>query len=112
MKAWIVTWEGPDESVDWRKIVAAYNSRRSPEQVRKAVEQLYIDLVYSEDEKVACAADQGNNPYPAERHQFWRITCGHNPHLYARRVDNIRPSDDGYVWDEPHVRAMQPGPAR
>jgi hypothetical protein len=112
MKAWIVTWEGSDESVDRRKIVAVYNSRRSPEQVRKAIQQLYIDLVYSEDEKVACATDRGKNPYPAERHQFWRITCGHNPHLYARRVDNIRPSDDGYVRDEPHVRVMGPGPAR
>ena len=107
MKGWVVTWNGTEEGLDRGRIVAVYNYRRSPEQVRKAVEQLYIDLKYDEEEKVEFAANPKNNPCPAQVDQLSRITCGHNPWLYARLVNNIRRSGDDYTWNELNAEAMQ-----
>ena len=107
MNGWIVTWDGAGAAVDRRKIVAVFNYRIGVGRVRDLVEQLYIALKYGEEDKVAIAAKPTNNPYRSEVHQFSRITCGHNPWLYARYVNNIRRTDDGYSWDEPNAQAMQ-----
>jgi hypothetical protein len=100
MNGWIVTWERGQE------IVAAFNYRIRVERVRELVEQLYIALQYDEEDKLAYADRPKNNPYPAQVDQFSRVTCGHNPFLYARYVNNIRRTDDGYRWDEPNVQAI------
>ena len=107
MNGWIVTWNGPGSEVDRRKIVAVFNCRIGVKRVRDLVEHLYIALKSDEEDKVAFAANPRNNPNRSEVHQFSRITCGDNPLLYARYVTNIRPTDDGYRWDEPNAQAMQ-----
>jgi hypothetical protein len=107
MKGWIVTWDGTKEGAERRKIVAVFNYRFGVERVRDLVEELYIALKYDEQDKVAFAVKPKNNPHRAKVDEFSRVTCGHNPWLYARYVNNIRPTDDGYRWDEPNVQAMQ-----
>lgn len=109
--AWLITWEwiGEHAAVD-KKIVAVINYRRSSSYIKDMVEQFYISIKYNTREKAACAKDSHANPYPAHygnlRGVPWhgRITCGHNPYLYARLVSNVRlerkGNDSIVVWDE------------
>ena len=102
MNGWIVTWDGTGDDIDRREIVAAYNYRYSAEQVGKMVEQLYVDLIVSsEEEKLKYAKNRKSNPYPANKHRYGQIDCGHNPFLKGRFVKNIRLDGEGYIWDEP-----------
>lgn len=95
--AWLITWEGTNPPKAQRKrIVSVLSGRTSSERVREYVEQLHIDLLYSLHEKFTYARNRKANPYPAEFVRIdgvqWggRITCGHNPHLVARKVKNLR----------------------
>lgn len=95
--AWLITWEGTNPPKAQRKrVVSVLSGRTSSEKVREHVEQLHVDLLYSLHEKVTYARDRKANPYPAEFVRIdgvqWsgRMTCGHNPHLVARKVKNLR----------------------
>jgi hypothetical protein len=98
--AWLVTWDG--QKAPEKKIVAILNHRLSDRRVRELVEQFYIALaVTSDDERLLYAKSFKNNPYPAKLDNFERITCGHNPWLYARRVTDLSIEGDRLVWKEP-----------
>jgi hypothetical protein len=95
--AWLITWEwiGNHAEVE-NKVAAVLRWRLHPKIVREIVEALYANR-YSLSERLAVAEHNGrNNPYPARYGDIngapWeaRIYCGHNPHLYARLVDNLR----------------------
>ena len=86
MNGWIVTWDGVEEGVDRRKIVAVFNYRIGVKRARELVEQLYIALKYDDEDKVAFAANPENNPYRAEVNLFSRITCGDHPWLYLHHL--------------------------
>jgi hypothetical protein len=97
MRAWLITWEwnGDHAKVD-NPLVSILSSRYSPERVRLLVEQLYINDGATASEHIAYARNKKNNPYPAYynssssgRHT-WQIYCGHNPHLYARLVFDLK----------------------
>ncbi len=103
ISAWLVTWEhGGNHARPEREIAAILNPRWSGERVRDHVEWIYANATFSLAERVAYAKHKSFNPYPAEfdrlRGAPWsgRITCGHNPYLYARLVDDLRVfHDDG-----------------
>ena len=109
--AWLITWEwmGDHAAVD-QKVAAVVNYRRPSEYVRSLVEQLYISKTSSPVEMAIYAKDSKANPYPANFHSTktaeWhsRIHCGHNPHLYARKVKNLRSVTEGDAetlhWEE------------
>lgn len=96
MAKWLVTWEwtGEHARVD-EKVAAILDSRIGSERVRQTVELLYVNARYSLGERLAYAAKKFN-PYPAEYGTLggagWlgQITCGHNPWLKARLVDNLK----------------------
>lgn len=95
--AWLITWEGTDPpKPQSKRIVSVLSGRTSSEKVREYVEQLHVELLYSLHEKVTYARNRKANPYPAEFVRIdgiqWggRITCGHNPHLLARKVKNLK----------------------
>ena len=97
-KAWLVTWEnaGKTKKDNSEDIVSIFDSRKSATKVKEFVEQYYISENYSLFEKATYATKSKNNPYPAEFEQIegggrWqgRITCGHNPFLFARVVENL-----------------------
>ena len=106
---WLVTWEHQGEHARPRiRIAALFNQRCSNKRVRAAVEWLYANEAFSLSERAEYAAKRFN-PYPAEFSIVgmvswsWRITCGHNPHLYARIVDHFVPvgaDDSSAVWEE------------
>ena len=108
--AWIVTWDGMDQTLDRSKIVAVYSSRCSAKSVKRMVEQLYIDLMqYSVLDRIRFAKNPKLNPYRAQLDHYGRIECGHNPFLRARRVRNIKSQGvgDSWCWDEPDIPKMK-----
>ena len=95
--AWLITWQSAgDHVVVDQKVASILNPRLSGGEVRKRVEQLYADSKYSPYERLEYVKKPGENPYPAEfvslrRVRFeGRITCGHNPYLLARKVNELR----------------------
>jgi hypothetical protein len=98
--AWLVTWEGtsgvPDDS-----IAAILNYRLSASSVKDFVELLHASLTYSPQEKLRLAKDPKTNPYPATMTLFQHIHCGHNPHLHARLVSDLKVTDGELKWTEP-----------
>ncbi|OGJ64490.1 hypothetical protein A3C37_01770 [Candidatus Peribacteria bacterium RIFCSPHIGHO2_02_FULL_53_20] len=107
MKAWLITWEWiGDHAAMPEKVVAILSPHWSDEKVREYVEVLYSNLTYSFSERMSYAKRKKDNPYPAKFDMYGgRIHCGHNPSLYARKVENLRVSsnEDGsesLSWDE------------
>lgn len=109
--AWLVTWEwiGDHAAVD-KKVVTIINYRKSASYVKDFIEQLYIETSASISNKYSYAKSAKNNLYPAK---YFRVKgvdwsgcmyCGHNPHLYARRVKNLRITEGAegecLEWDE------------
>lgn len=129
-KAWLITWDWAGEHArvpDDEVIAAILRPQTGAETVRRIMEYLYAMRQYEAIDKLDML---DSNPYPAEfnavTHEFpgdppfrqtvkyeGQIICGHNPFLYARRVDNLRPRSpdspsDGLTWDErPPPRRMR-----
>jgi len=108
--AWLITWEGTNPPKDQRKrVVSILSGRTSSERVREYVEQLHVDLLYSLHEKMTYARNRKANPYPAEFVRIdgvqWagRITCGHNPHLAARKAKKPEDREDRAGWRNPSM---------
>lgn len=94
-KAWLITWEWMgNHAKPKEKVVDVLDPRLPPERVRWFVELLYHrDALLSE--KISWRLRRRLQPYPATFATLegtqWRydITCGHNPWLRARLVDNL-----------------------
>ena len=110
MVAWLVTWESTGYQSK-AEIVAIINYRYPPIKIKDIIELLYINNRLTLSERLKYAKNRKNNPYPAEFESIkgvpWqgRITCGHNPWLYARIVDNLRieidtEGNETLKWDE------------
>jgi hypothetical protein len=99
---WLITWEWCGEHAKRDdKVAAVLNSRLSPEQVCRFVEFIYTSAYNSLSERLSYATRRAQNPYPALFGALGRvpwegqITCGHNPWLFARRVDNFSVRQNG-----------------
>jgi len=118
MTAWLITWKAVGNWVKIEnKIAAILNCRLSGETVRKIVELLYInsgDL----STRLSYAKNKKSSHYHAEFHTLdgvpWdgRITCGYQPCLYARLVDDLHVQvgengEETLIWKErstPQIR--------
>lgn len=104
--AWLVTWEHiGDHAKPTREVEAFFNPHWSADRVIVLVEFIYASKEYSLAEQISIAKSRKNNPYPATRTERGHITCGHNPWLHARLVDNLRvettaSGKDKVTWDE------------
>ena len=118
---WLITWEWCGEHAKRdEKVAEVLNSRLSSEQVCRFVEFIYTSAYNSLSERLSYATRKAQNPCAASFGTLgsvkWegQITCGHNPHLFARLVDNftVRQNGDGKEeaeWNErprPNVDAM------
>ena len=92
--AWLVTWEwaGDHARVD-EPIAAILSPRFSEERVGAIVEVIYGTHSLTVTELAMYASKRDDNPYRAQWHQG-HCQCGHNPWLFARKVDNVRVSRD------------------
>src|SRR5216117_2726189 len=95
--AWIITWKWAGRHARVKEpFVLALDCRLSGKRVREIVELMYIAFKYAPSEKVAIAGPKGYNPYPARFVTLngvpceGQITCGHNPWLFARIVDDLK----------------------
>ncbi len=108
MKAWLITWSwAGDHAAVEDPVVTVLSARIGAEDVRKYVEQRYVEECASLHEKLSYARynQPQEPPYPA-RLEHRRIDCGHNPWLYARVVDDLRVvedvnGNDVLNWTEP-----------
>ncbi len=118
MKAWLITWKITAPSGSDNTIVSILSSRLSPDSVKDYVERIYIDKCFSFSERLSIVRNKKNNPYPAEFPKLpplpkgpggrftGQVTCGHNPHLFARPVSDIKVrrnenGDEELTWTEP-----------
>ena len=107
MATWIATWSGTDPNhVPKKKLALVVDGRTGAETVRKLVQAIFASYWYSEGELVAYRLEK-HNPYPAKFGDLkgitWQgqISCGHNPHLFARLVDDLKADSLGNVtWKE------------
>ena len=112
MKAWLATWEWTgDAAAVADKIAAILNGRWSQDRVTIIVEFLYASCTSNTLELAAYAKRPANNPYRAEQDFNSQITCGSNPWLHARLVQDLMVSTDPetgietITWTEPPLYA-------
>ena len=117
MKAWLITWKwAGDHAAEDDPVVAVLSARTSAKDVRKYVERLYVEKTASLAEKLSYARynQPQELPYPAEFGQVGglryqgEITCGHNPWLHARLVDDLRIEADANGNDVPRWTEIRP----
>jgi hypothetical protein len=124
-KAWLVEWQSPNGQEPENPIAAIFRPQMGGETVRQHVELIYSTNQYCATEMLRFMVASAENPYKAvfgslprrddgsgQMRVTWsgQITCGHNPFLYARLVDNLREGQGTYPdgsprleWDEiPH----------
>lgn len=90
MKAWLITWEwGGDHAKVPEQLVAILSSRKSANSIAELAEFLYLRATGRASELAYYANRRKRLPYSAEKDQNGRITCGHNPWLYARIVSEL-----------------------
>lgn len=97
--AWVVTWFGSNTHNE--PPVAVLDYRLSSSSVRNIVEMLFAVLRYTPEEQLRYVRSPKDNPYPATVSQFQRITCGHNPLLFARLVRDLHMEGEELKWTEP-----------
>jgi hypothetical protein len=90
MKAWLVTWDwAGDEAAVVDVIAAVINSRKSASYVADFVEFLYYQRSTRFYEFMDYAKSRRHIPYRAEIDFNSRVSCGHNPWLWAERVYDL-----------------------
>ena len=113
MSAWLITWEEhpPGKRLAAReRVVVILDPRMSSESVKTILEALHNSTEYTLSEQAGFANRRKFDPYPAEYTPFdgtvfqGRMTCGHNPYLYARLVDKLRivgsPGEEEVTWTD------------
>jgi hypothetical protein len=98
-RAWIVTWCG--SNTHRQPPVAVLDYRLSARRIQRIVELLYAVQKYTPEEQLRYVRSPKDNPYPANTSRFERITCGHNPFLFARQVSDLHVEGDALKWTEP-----------
>lgn len=113
MNAWLLTWDGTSPKItDENRIIGIIGSRRSKNFVADLVEFIYSRNTSSASDMAYIANRPKQKPFQAEKTQIIngvphgeRIICGHNPWIYARKVRNLRitQEDDFEIvtWREP-----------
>src|SRR2546426_8580004 len=88
--AWLITWEGTNPP---ERLAAILHWRTSEKCIPVIVELLYALQGASVEELAEQAREPTSNPYRVTQDENG-FTCGHNPHLYARRVDKLTVATD------------------
>ena len=115
MNAWLITWEWHGEHAKRKKtLVGIISSRRGEKFIADFVEQAYLMEMSTIEEIVRWANRKKDRPYKVKKVEIInnvphgdRITCGHNPHIYARIVTDLKVVSDldnkieKLSWKEP-----------
>jgi hypothetical protein len=112
--AWLITWEAVGSGAKAAvkdQVAAVLNPRLSGRRVAQIVELLYANSAYCPSERIQVAKNRKRCPYPVIFDRLsgirWEgnMTCGHNPFLEARVVDDLHvvqdeKGDERFVWTE------------
>jgi len=115
MNAWLITWKWHGEHAKRKKtLVGIISSRRGEKFIADFVEQAYLMEMSTIEEIVRWANRKKDRPYKIKKVEIInniphgdRITCGHNPHIYARIVTDLKVVSDldnkieKLSWKEP-----------
>ena len=96
MKGWLVTWEwtGSRPSNE-EPIAAVLPPNMTAARVAQFVERLYALHTSTVRELAGYAKQPQSNPYKGDVSDgSSRVTCGHNPYLFARKVRDLTVSQD------------------
>ena len=91
----LVTWEGTEARLPADRLAAILNSRTGDRLIKELVETIYSLKTASAEELASYARQPKQRPYPAVRVDIEGVaqedayTCGHNPWLYVRKVDDF-----------------------
>ncbi len=97
--AWVVTWFGSNTHT--RPPIAVLDYRLGYRSVRDIVQLLFAVHQYTPEEQMRYVKSPKDNPYPAMVSLFQRVTCGHNPSLFARQVSDLHMEGEELKWTEP-----------
>jgi hypothetical protein len=91
IRAWVIEWQWAGEHARhegprWMLL----HWRISARTVADLMEKLYAQSEYALSEQVGLLSGKWASPYRAEIHAFDRITCGHNPYLFACPAMDVR----------------------
>jgi hypothetical protein len=98
-RAWIVTWFGSNRHTEPPLAILDY--RLGSRRVVEIVQLLFAVHQYTPEERLRYVKWPKDNPYPATVSKFQRITCGHNPFLFARQVSDLHMGGVDLRWTEP-----------
>jgi hypothetical protein len=98
-RAWIVTWFGSNRHTEPPLAILDY--RLGSRRVAEIVQLLFAVHQYTPEERLRYVKWPKDNPYPATVSKFQRITCGHNPFLFARQVSDLHMEGVDLRWTEP-----------
>lgn len=115
MNAWLITWKWHGEHAKKKKpLIGILSSRRGEKFIADFVEQVYLMETSTIEEIVRWVNRKKDCPYKAKKVEIIndiphgdRITCGHNPHIYARKVTDLKVVSDldnkieKLSWKEP-----------
>ena len=79
-----------------REVVAVLPGQVGAASMKRIIEALYLALATSEEDVVRFGPRPRQNPFPARHSTMERVRvhddlrCGHNPHLWARKVRRVR----------------------
>lgn len=98
MNAWLITWKWHGEHAKIEKpLVGIISSRRGEKFIADFVEQVYLMETSTIEEIVRWANRKKDRPYKVKTVEIInnvphgdRITCGLNPHIYARIVTDFK----------------------
>ncbi len=121
MKAWLVTWDWTgDAAAVADRIAAILPPGWGEDRVANIVEVLYARATSTLAELASYAKDPASNPYrpmPVTINNVVhseRLTCGHHPWLYARKVSGLLVRCDpetgleSIEWTEPDTYRLKP----
>ena len=112
MKAWVVTWEtGPHRKAPSPHVVAVLPSRLHIRRIEEFLSHLYINLRGSPEERVEYVrsgrvplAFQPQTTGPMDPRfnvpRSSQVWVGHPPMLFARVVQDLKPSHNSFTWNE------------
>ena len=117
MNAWLITWEGTGKITDDKKIVAILDPRKSRKTLAELVEFIYSRATFNVGEVISYTVQSKRSPYKVLGNMSVinnvqhgdRLICGNNPHLYARKVSELKIETDldAYLetvtWQEPPI---------
>lgn len=93
--AWLIEWQW--DGAHARRLGSRFlvlSPRLGTKTVAGIVGALYSQEWYTADEQASFALQPEQMPYKVSELDPGRLTCGHNPYLFARKVDGLQVATD------------------